>query len=608
MVYFIGAGPGDPELITVKGQRLLASADVVLYAGSLVPAEILQYASPGAQIHNSAGMKLEQQIALMSAAVQQGKTVARLHTGDPSIYGAIAEQIKALDERQIPYQVIPGVSSAFAAAAALGLEYTLPEVTQTLILTRMAGRTPVPERENLRSLAAHRSSLVIFLSTGLIREVVAELRAAGYPPETPIALVYRASWPDQTILRGTLANIADRAEAQELTHQGLIIVSPALEAAAPPASHLYGGFQEAPAQRKGTAILTLTAPAVELGRRLLRQLPDAALYLPARLSAAQDAGQPNLHLFHESIRQVLQSAFLQHEALVCLMAAGIVVRELAPLLKSKHSDPAVVVMDSQGRFAVSLLSGHEGGANRLARRLAELTGGQAVITTASDQQNIPALDALAKERGWTLDPRSDLAAVMAARVNGEPVGLLQDAERAWMTQAEAADWLPCASWQDAQERGLQALLVVSFRASFPDLWPASAKIAVYYPPALAVGVGCNRGAPADEIEDAIQTTLREAGLAIESVACLATVAAKADEAGLLQVSRKKGWALEIVTPEQIAQIPSLPNPSAHAQKALGVLGVAEPAALLAAGSDTLLVEKRKFPNVTVAVALRKETL
>lgn len=606
IVYFIGAGPGDPELITVKGQRLLASADVVLYAGSLVLAEILKYASPGAEIHSSAGMKLEQQIALMSAAVQQGKVVARLHTGDPSIYGAIAEQMKALDELHIPYQVIPGVSSAFAAAAALRLEYTLPDLTQTLILTRLSGRTPVPERENLRSLAAHRSSLVIFLSTGLIQEVVAELRAAGYPPETPIALVYRASWPDEKILRGTLANIADQVEAQELTHQGLIIVSPALQATAPQASHLYGNFQDNPPQRKGTAILALTAPAVELGRRLLHELPTATLYLPARLSGAQDAGQPNIRLFHESIRQVLQSAFLQHEALVCIMASGIVVRELAPLLKNKHSDPAVVVMDAEGRFAVSLLSGHEGGANRLAHRLAKLTGGQAVVTTASDLQGIPPLDILAKERGWKLDPRSDLATVMAARVNGEPVGLLQDPECAWMTDAEAADWTPCASWQDARERGLPALLVVSFRASPPDLWPASAKLAVYYPPALAVGVGCNRNTPADEIEDAIQTTLREAGLALESIACLASVEDKAAEAGLLQVAARNGWPLKVVSRQQICQIERIPNPSAHAQKALGVPGVAEPAALLAAENDTLLVEKRKFLNVTVAVALKKK--
>jgi precorrin-4 C11-methyltransferase len=603
-VYFIGAGPGDPELITVKGQRLVASADVILYAGSLVSEEILKYAPPNAEIHSSAGMKLEQQVALMSAAAKQGKAVARLHTGDPSIYGAIAEQMKALDELGIPYQVIPGVSSAFAAAAALGLEYTLPDVTQTLILTRMSGRTPVPELENLRSLAAHRSSLVIFLSTGLLREVVEELKSAGYEKETPIALVYRASWSDQRVVRGTLETIADLAEQGELTHQSLIIVSPALGATSVQESHLYGGFQETEAQRNGTAILTLTAPAVELGRRLLSQIPDATLYLPERLSQPSDADQPNVRLFRESIRQVLQSAFVEHESLVCIMASGIVTRELAPLLKNKHSDPAVVVMDSEGRFAVSLLSGHEGGANHLAHQLAKLTSGQAVITTASDTQKIPALDVLAKERGWKLNPKSQLAAVMAALVNGEPVAVVQE-DGGWLDEDQFPDGVFCPSLDSAREQGFRSLILITAHEPPANLWADFSKVSVCHPSALVVGVGCNRGTPAAEIRDAIETTLREANLSLQSVACLATITAKADEAGLIQAAREMNLDLSLVTPEQIAQIESLPNPSPHAQKALGVQGVAEPSALVVAGSENLLVEKRKFQNVTVAVAIQK---
>ena len=606
MVYLIGAGPGDPELITVKGKKLLASADLVLYAGSLVSDEILKYAPADAQFHNSAGMKLEQQVALMSEAVSQGKQVARLHTGDPSLYGAIDEQMKALDELKIPYQVIPGVSSAFAAAAALRLEYTLPEITQTVILTRMAGRTPVPPAEKLRSLAAHHTSLVIFLSTGLLREIVEELRAAGYSLHTPLAVVYRASWPDQHVVRGTLANIADLAEQQELTHQGLIIVSPVLEVKTPIPSHLYGGFQARAFQRKGTAILTLTVPAVQLGRKLLEHLPDATLYLPERLNEAQDKARQNIHPFQESIRQVLQSAFVEYESLVCIMASGIVVRELAPLLKNKHSDPAVVVMDTEGRFAVSLLSGHEGGANRLARRLAEYIGGQAVITTASDIQQIPALDVLAKERGWKLHPKSQLAAVMAALVNGEAVGIVQDTDYDWLADDQIPDLIFCPSWEAAREHGLPALILLTVHEPPSEFWTAFTKIAVYHIPALVVGVGCNRNTPADEIQQAIETTLREAGLALKSVACLATVTAKADEPGLLQVTRQNGWTLQVVTPQEIQRVDHLPNWSPHAQKALGVPGVAEPSALLVAASKKLLVEKRKFSNVTVAVALKGE--
>jgi cobalamin biosynthesis protein CbiG len=434
--------------------------------------------------------------------------------------------------------------------------------------------------------------------------VVEELKSAGYEKETPIALVYRASWSDQRVVRGTLETIADFAEQGELTHQSLIIVSPALGISDLQASHLYGGFQETSSRCKGTAILTLTVPAVELGRRLLGQLPDATLYLPERLSQPSDADQPNVCQFRESIRQVLQSAFVEHESLVCIMASGIVVRELAPLLTNQHRDPAVVVIDSDAQFAVSLLSGHEGGANRLAHLVAKLTGGQAVITTASDTQKIPALDVLAKERGWKLNPQSQLAAVMAALVNGEPVAVVQ-ADGGWLDEDQFPDGVFCPSLESAREQGFRLLILITTHEPPADLWADFSKAAVYHPSSLVVGVGCNRGAPAAEIRNAIETTLRESGLALESVACLATVTAKADEAGLIQTAREMNLDLSLVTPEQIAQIENLPNPSPHAQKVLGVQGVAEPSALAVAGSENLLVEKRKFPNVTVAVAIQK---
>lgn len=604
-VYFTGAGPGDVELLTLKARRLLECADVILYAGSLVNPDVLDFSRQDAEKLDTARLKLAVQVEKMIASARAGKVVARLHTGDPSIFGALLEQTTALTAAGIPCRVIPGVSSAFAAAAALGLEYTLPETTQTVILTRMSGRTPVPQAENLRSLAAHHTSLVIFLSTGLLREVVTELRAAGYPPETPLALVYRASWPDEHIVRGTLANIADRADQQELTHQGLIIVSPVFEVSAPTVSHLYGGFQGSSLRRKGTAILAMTAPAVSLGRTLLEHLPDAVIYLPERLSSAQDAGQPNIRCYKESIRQVLQSVFDEYEFLVCIMASGIVVRELAPLLKNKHSDPAVVVMDAEGRFAISLLSGHEGGANRLARRLAELTGGQAVITTASDVQQIPALDVLAKDWGWKMNPKSHLAAVMAALVNGEAVGIVQERGGRWLADEQFPNAIFCSSWQAARELGLQAVALLTFCEPPAEFWLAFRKIVVYYPPSLVAGVGCNRNTPAAEIQHALKTTLLDAGLAWDSVACLATVTDKADEPGLLQVAQENGWRLQTVSHQDIQQVAHLPNPSPYAQKALGVAGVAEPSAMLVAGSQTLLVEKRKFTNVTVAIA-RKE--
>lgn len=221
-IWFVGAGPGDPELITVKGQRLLREAELVIYAGSLVPAALV--AGLSAEVHDSAAMTLDEMVRMMAAAWQQGRRVVRLHTGDPSLYGAIAEQMAALAALGAPCRVAPGVSSAFAAAAALKAELTQPEQAQTVIITRRGGRTPVPERENIAGLAAHQATMLIFLSVGMIEEVVTELIAGGYPPATPAAVVEKASWPEERIMRGTLADIAQQVQAAGIRKTAIIAV------------------------------------------------------------------------------------------------------------------------------------------------------------------------------------------------------------------------------------------------------------------------------------------------------------------------------------------------------------------------------------------------
>ena len=227
-VLFVGAGPGDPELITVKGQRALMAADLVIYAGSLVPEALLQWTRPGTRAMSSASLNLEQIIETIAAAQSAGKRVVRLHTGDPSLYGAIYEQMAALQELRIPYKVIPGVTAAFAAAAALGIEYTLPEISQTLILTRMAGRTPVPEKENLASLAGHQASMAIYLRISLIDEVAAVL-ADAYGEEARCAVVYRASQPEERILVTRLKDLAQSVRAAGITRQALIVAGKTLQ-------------------------------------------------------------------------------------------------------------------------------------------------------------------------------------------------------------------------------------------------------------------------------------------------------------------------------------------------------------------------------------------
>lgn len=229
IISFVGAGPGALDLITVRGARLLSQADLVVYAGSLVDRELVQAYAPQAQVYDSAGMALTEIVTVMLDGVAAGKQVVRLHTGDPAVYGAIQEQMAALDRLGIGYQVVPGVTSAFAAAATLKQELTLPEVSQTVIITRMEGRTPVPEREALRSLAAHGATLALYLSVGMIDTVVNELLAGGaYTPATPVAVVSRASWSDEQVVEGCLGDIGDKVKAAGIAKQAMILVGEVL--------------------------------------------------------------------------------------------------------------------------------------------------------------------------------------------------------------------------------------------------------------------------------------------------------------------------------------------------------------------------------------------
>ena len=222
MIYFIGAGPGAADLITVRGAELLKKADVIIYAGSLVNPALLEYAKEECEIHNSAHMTLEEVIDVMKA--NKGKEVVRLHTGDPCIYGAIREQMDILDELELPYESVPGVSSFIGAAAALNAEYTLPDVSQTVILTRMAGRTPVPEKEEISKLAAHGATMVVFLTSTMLEELSHRLIDGGYAPDSPAAIVYKATWPDEKVIRTTVENIAAAAEENGINKMALIMV------------------------------------------------------------------------------------------------------------------------------------------------------------------------------------------------------------------------------------------------------------------------------------------------------------------------------------------------------------------------------------------------
>jgi len=239
MIHFVGAGCGAADLITVRGKRLLEEADVIVYAGSLVNPALLDYRKDGCQVYDSAKMTLEEVLNVMLAAEKAGKATVRLHTGDPCLYGAIREQMDELDKRGVAYDYCPGVSAFSGAAAALKMEYTLPEVSQSVVITRMAGRTPVPERESVRSFAAHGATMVLFLSAGLLKQAQAELLAGGYSPDTPAAIVYKASWPDEKRCLCTVGTLDDCARENGISKIALIIVGDAVKQSGYARSKLY---------------------------------------------------------------------------------------------------------------------------------------------------------------------------------------------------------------------------------------------------------------------------------------------------------------------------------------------------------------------------------
>ena len=224
MIHFVGAGSGAPDLITIRGKKYLEEADVIIYAGSLVNPQLLDYAKEGCQIYNSAKMTLEEVLDVMYEAEEKGLTTVRLHTGDPCLYGAIREQMDVLDEKGISYDSCPGVSSFCGAASALDLEYTLPDVSQSVIITRMAGRTPVPEKESIESFAAHQATMVIFLSTGMLEELSKRLIEGGYQKDTPAAIVYKATWEDEKTAVCTVGTLAETARKENISKTALMII------------------------------------------------------------------------------------------------------------------------------------------------------------------------------------------------------------------------------------------------------------------------------------------------------------------------------------------------------------------------------------------------
>lgn len=640
-VTFIGAGPGAPGLLTLDAVEALGQAGLVLYADSLVSPELGRFVRPGVPFEGTKERGLDEIVARMIEAARAGHEVARLHSGDPSLYGAITEQLARLRAAGIPCRIIPGVSSVFAAAAELGVELTVPGVAQSVILTRVAGRTGIPRGEELRSFARHGATMAILLGITRIRQMVADLIAGGYTPETPAAALYRVSWPEQAVIRGTLATLADSVKAARWDRQALVLVGRALDTAplvGAHESHLYDpgythrfrrastsesratayetGTTAAPAPTawpepaavqdlgapgrvasdEGLAIVALTSRGAALAGRLAGLLGGAA-HVPARFPA------PGATSYSGPVAALTASLWPRQSRLVLVMPVGVAVRTVAPLLADKETDPGVIALDELGRFAVSLVGGHRGGANELARDIARLLGARAVVTTASDARDLPALDLLGRDEGWVVATPAALTSVSAALVNDGRVGVFQEAgSRAWLSAPEAAALHFVATLAELAAPSFDAGVAITPR--LPETLPAPVreKSVIYHPPCLSVGAGCARGVSVDEVAAAVAGTLAAAGLARAAVRELASIDVKRDEEGLLAFARQAQLPLQFFTAAQLNEV-TAPNPSEAVRLAVGARGVAEPAALLAAGATALLVEKQVRGRVTVAVAL-----
>ena len=617
-VTFAGAGPGAPDLLTIRCRNAIAEAEVIVFAGSLVNPEVLGFAASSCRLYDSAGMDLPAIVDILISSARQDLKVLRLHTGDPSVYGAIAEQMAELNAADIPYEIIPGVSAVFAAAAAVKTELTLPEISQTLILSRRAGRTPVPKGEDLQNLASHGATLALYLSVSDMKGVVDDLLLGGYPPDTPAAVVYRASWPDEKVVAGRLSAIAEKVRQAEITRQAVILVGQSLKKGLGHASQLYSpGFSHGFRGKKedtmppGSSSSSAGLPNPFTGRVAVYALTESACrlggkigsysrwdtYLSHRHCAPTKAISDIIFPFEPTeLDSLIRENWPHYEAHLFIMATGIAVRKIAPLLKDKTRDPAVVVCDEKGHYTISLAGGHMGGANRLATQVAGFFGGEAVVSTATDVQGLPAFDEFAANRGMEITNPENIKKLNTL--------LLEKRRIAWITSQgtlpdifqKHPNIIATESLPNLSEDVEGAVLIGNaLPTQTPDI-----PILHLRPLSLAVGIGCKRGTTARDILNAINRNLERNGLDANQIQILASIELKTDENGLLEAAKAHGWQTRFFTTEELDRVP-VPTPSLFVKRTTGSSSVAE-AAALAAGQGRLLIAKQKEGPVTVAVA------
>lgn len=630
MVHFVGAGPGACDLITVRGMNRIKEADVIIYAGSLVNPELLSYAKADCEIYNSAHMTLEDVVSVMREAEAAGKGTVRLHTGDPSVYGAIREQMDLLDECGIAYDVCPGVSAVFGAAASLACEYTLPDVTQTLILTRAEGKTPVPEKENLRSLAAHRASLVLYLSSGLARKVRQELLLGGYAEDTPVAVVYKATWPEEKIIRTTLAKLPEDMEAAGITKTALIIVSPALGSVyeksrlydAAFATEYRGATEIAfPAGIRRVLLITCSVRGYATMQKLAKKLENisgAEIITKVKCEALPEVSMKG------TVKACVDAYFEQVDAIVFVTASGIAVRSVAEHLAHKSEDPAIVCMDECGKHVISLVSGHAGGANALTQMLADVMWATPVITTATDVEGRFSVDDYARKHNLVVTDWAKAKAISAEvlATGAKPVWV---DEAAGSQEEEKNECEICKVQKSTgidgceNEIDVQKLQIGSHQVVItPQDVSVDAQTLQLIPRCIVAGVGCKKGTSVDKIEHAVQDAFAKAGLRMEALCAVASIDLKKNEVGLLEFCETRKVPFKTYAAEELRAVPGIYSASEFVSGVTGVDNVCERSAVKYASEHAtnqgepllgrqakhgeLLLRKQAHGGVTVALA------
>ena len=594
-IQIVGAGPGATDLITVRGFKALENADFVLYAGSLVNEEHLKICPSSCVCKDSADMNLEEQVKIMAEFALQGKSVVRLHTGDPAMYGAINEQIRLLAEQGIAVKIVPGVSSVFGAAAALGCELTAPEISQSVILTRTPGRTPMPEKEKASYFAKSGATLVFFLSTGKIEELMKDLYTDGeLPKDTPAAVVYRATWAEERIFRGTVENIAQKVQDAGFGRQALIFVGKAIGVAEEnnkklmAASKLYAkefshGYRNNLAKEsfKGScALYAFTAAGLARAKEIAY-----GLKLPMEIYAfgkSENFANHDIHNKHASIvveympsgslSKQIQKNWNEFDAHIFIGATGIAIRSIAPLLKSKLQDPAIISCPDSGSHVMSLVSGHIGGANRLARRVARITGGQAVISTATDLQALPSFDEVVMAEGARILNPEAIRHLNAAILANKPIDFI--GKKAVFDKYFTGT---CVSYKDN--------VAGSENAEYALYWDmenaadtAPEKTLFVDSRAFVLGIGCRKDVEFSLLKSSLEEFLQEHSLSQEHIAKITSCNLKSQENALLELAKEMDTPTEFYEEEFLNTI-DVPHPSQNVAEKIGTHSVCEASAL-----------------------------